>query len=83
MAEPDHDTAWHEMIAGRDAEIVRLREALKGAAVVTNIAKTEVERAQAAIVSIGILNASGAHPDPEIDKVIREYAALSPAGAKG
>lgn len=34
----------------------------------------ENERLRAKLVSIGILNASGPHPDPEIDKVIREVA---------
>lgn len=29
-------------------------------------------RMQAALVRIGILNASGAHPDPEIDQAIRD-----------
>lgn len=33
-----------------------------------------IERLEAALVSIGIINASGPHPDPEIDKVIREVA---------
>lgn len=37
----------------------------------------EIERLRAALVSIGILNASGGHYDIEIDKVIRE-AAVAP-----
>lgn len=37
-------------------------------------AVAEIVRLQAALVSIGILNASGDHYDPEIDKVIREIA---------
>ena len=36
----------------------------------------EIERLRAALVSIGILNASLWHPDPDIDKVIREVATV-------
>lgn len=38
------------------------------------IAADRVERFAAALVSIGILNASGPHPDPEIDRTIRDAA---------
>lgn len=37
-------------------------------------ANNKVKRLQAALVCIGILNASGKHYDPEIDKAIREVA---------
>lgn len=37
-------------------------------------AADEIERLLAALVSIGILNASGGRPDPEIDKIVREVA---------
>lgn len=33
-----------------------------------------ITRLRAALTCIGILNASGGHPDPEIDKTVREAA---------
>lgn len=50
-------------------------EATFSKGVATNIdeATAEIERLRACLVSIGILNASGGHYDPDIDKVIREY----------
>lgn len=47
-------------IVGLIAEVEDLRAALM--------------RAQAVLVQVGILNASGGHADSEIDKAIREYA---------
>ena len=43
------------------------------------LAKTEIERLRAALISIGILNASGKNYDPEIDKIIRSIA-VGPTG---
>lgn len=63
-----------------DAELVRRIRQGGGDGYPYDLAKMagdRVEQLGAALVSIGILNASGAHPDTEIDRAIREVARLA------
>lgn len=62
---------FYESAAGSWSQIIDAATKMNQQLVQQHI---EIERLLAALVRIGILNASGKHPDPEIDQAIRDAA---------